>query len=523
MNTVNESYPPSLLYPVFDMLKNDPEREAMVFGRHRLSYGAMAAHAEALARQLSKMGVRPGHFVAVMLPPRPEAVISLLSVWLAGATWVGVNPRYHKDEQRHVLIDSGARVLISITSDGKRDYESDLVAHESEAGISVIRVGKSFWSQDLPGISGEVDLLPFWNASLADHLADIPAAVIYTSGSTGKPKGALITHEGLAYRSWTLFKDRFPVPHIRQMMDLPVNHIGAMASGIGLSFIAGGMMVLSDHFDPRMTLRTIETEQLDILSGVPTMLSKIVSDPLFAETDFSSIRYVNWGAGPISEKILNTLLEVTSAEFTQQYGMTETNGPICYTPPTRNPDILLNTTGKPDPRLDLRIANEDDQMVPAGEEGEVQVKMPCPFAGYLNNPEATEEAFTADGFLHTGDRAKIREDGYLVFCGRSKHMYKSGGFNVYPREVEMVLEAHPGIKSAGVIGVQDTTWGEIGHAFLEVHQMVDPDQVMNWCRQQMANYKVPKKITVIDALPRTTVDKIDYSLLKELHAKITST
>lgn len=519
MNTVNESCPHSLLHSFHKILKRDPEREAIVFGKHRLTYRLMAAYTGALTRQLLDFGVKPGDRVAVMLPPRPEAVISLLSVWMTGATWVGVNPRYQRDEQRHILDDSSAVVLISIVSEGKRDFAADLVSHETDTGVSVIRVGSGFWSGDLPGIEHPVAGEELLESSLAHLRGDFPAAVIYTSGSTGQPKGALITHEGLAFRSWTLFRDRFGVPGLRQMMDLPVNHIGALASGIGLSFVAGGMMVLSDHFDPQTTLRTIETERLHVLSGVPTMLSKIVRDPLFEKTDLSSILYVNWGAGPINEGDLHVLLAATNALFTQQYGMTETNGPICYTPPTRDPDILLQTTGKPDPRMELRIADDNDQPLPAGAEGEVQVRMPYPFAGYLNNPEATKAVFTADGFLHTGDRALIREDGYLVFCGRSKHMYKSGGFNVYPREVEMALEAHPLIIAAGVIGEKDPTWGEIGHAFLEVRRPVDSDEIMLWCRERMANYKVPKKITFINAIPRTTVDKVDYTVLAELNEK----
>jgi fatty-acyl-CoA synthase len=519
VNATQESAPHSLLQPVHDMVLTDPEREAMVFGQHRLSYRLMAEYAAVLARHLLKSGVGLGDRVAVMSSPRPEAVISLLSVWLIGATWVGINPRYHKDEQRHVLIDSDAVALISITSDGKKDLEPDLASHEAETGIPVIRFGKTFWSRDLPAVDARLGLEDLWEQGLANVRGDLPAVVIYTSGSAGRPKGALITHNGLTFRSWTMFKDRFPVPRIRQLVDLPVNHIGAMASGIGLAMVAGGTLVFSEHFDPEMTLKSIASERLDVLTGVPTMISRIVGHPAFRTTDLSSIRYVSWGAGPIKESDLLALLSATRAEFSQQYGMTETNGPICYTPPTRDPDVLLQTTGKPDPRLELRIAGEGDQPVPVGTEGEVQVRMPYPFAGYLNNPDATKAAFTSDGFLHTGDLALVREDGYLVFCGRSKEMYKSGGFNVYPREVEVILEAHPSIKAAAVIGISDPTWGEVGYAFVELRHPVSPEDMLQWCKDRLANYKVPKGISVIDAIPRISVDKVDRSRLADLLAK----
>ena len=328
-NAAEELHPHSLLQPVHDLLQTDPQREAMVFGRHRLSYGLVAAYAGALARHLKNSGVGAGDRVAVMSSPRPEAVISLLSAWLIGATWVGINPRYHREEQRHVLIDSNAAALISITADGKRDLEADLASHEAETGLPVIRFDQPFWSRDLPAVDDRAGLDALWERSLADLQGDCPAIVIYTSGSTGRPKGALITHNGLTFRSWTMFKDRFPVPRIRQLVDLPVNHIGAMASGIGLAMVAGGTMVFSEHFDPEVTLRAVEAERLHALTGVPTMISRIVGHPAFRKTDLSSVRYVSWGAGPIKESDLLTLLSATSAEFSQQYGMTEAVQPLC--------------------------------------------------------------------------------------------------------------------------------------------------------------------------------------------------
>jgi acyl-CoA synthetase (AMP-forming)/AMP-acid ligase II len=167
----------------------------------------------------------------------------------------------------------------------------------------------------------------------------------------------------------------------------------------------------------------------------------------------------------------------------------------------------------------VRIADESGQPLPDGEEGEVQIRHPHPFAGYLGNAEATEAAFTADGFLHTGDLAKIREDGYLVFCGRSKEMYKSGGFNVYPREIEIALEAHPGIRAAAVLGVDDEQWGQVGHAFVELASELTADDITSWCKARLADFKVPKRFSVIDAMPRTPVDKVDRMQLAELAAR----
>lgn len=513
--------PASLLHAVRPWLAvAEAGREAVVFGDVRLTYGQLAGHAVALAGRLRQMGVAPGDRVGGLFTPRPEAVIGLLATWLAGATLTGLNPRYRREEQQQILQDSGVRVLMAVEQDGRRDLRPDLDRHEASSGLKTVRFGPGFWQGELPPPVGGEPALRAWDDALERFDPGVPAVVIYTSGSTGKPKGALITHAGLAFRSSTLHRDRFRVPHLRQLLDLPVNHIGALASGIGVSLVAGGLLVMAEQFDPAATLAAIGRERLDVLGGVPTMLARIVAHPAFEQADLRSLKHVSWGAGPLQEPVLRRLLAATGAQFSQQYGMTESNGPIVFTPPSRDLALLLNTTGKPDPRLDLRVAGADDRALPPDVEGEVQVRLPHPFAGYLNDPEATSAAFTADGFLRTGDRARLRADGYLVFCGRSKEMFKSGGFNVYPREVEIVLEAHPAVRAAAVIGVDDAQWGQVGHAFVELLDpgaALDVDALLAWCRERLANYKVPKAFTGLPAMPRTSVDKVDrMALIQQL-------
>ena len=500
--------PQSLLHAMKPILSKEPGREAVVFNGTRITYMELAARACSLAIRLRDLGVQPGDCVAALVTPRPEALISLFAVWLAGATWVGVNTRYKVEEQRGIMADCGAEVLISITQSGNRDLTSDIGDHEA-SGIHAIRIGAGLWEGDYPPPCPEGAVLSDWNAALAALDFQTPAVVIYTSGSTGQPKGALITHAGLTFRSSTMLEDRFDNVQIRLLLDLPINHIGALASGVGLAIVSGGSMVVSEKFEPGFTLAAIENERLNMVIGVPAMMTHIVEHPRFAETDFGSLKFLCWGAGPLSKDVLHRLLQATDAGFSQQYGMTECNGPIVYTPPTRNMEILLNTTGKPDGRLEVRVADDDDRDVATGQEGEVQVRMPFPFAGYLNNPDATAESFTSDGFLRTGDRAKIREDGYLVFSGRSKEMYKSGGFNVYPREIEIVLESHPAIRAAAVLAREDAAWGQVGVAFVELSDAITIAGIAAWCNERLADFKVPKQFEIIEALPRTPLDKVD--------------
>lgn len=509
--------PASLLHALAPWVLDQPDLEALIYQQHRLSYGAMAAYACGLADRLADLGVKPGDCVASLSPPRPEALIGLIACWLLGATQVGLNPRTRRDEQAQMLRDSGAKLLLSVTRDGQRDLSGDLDAHAQQLGVTVLRVGDGFWaSADLPAPVNADQVKQRWQQAIDRFDPTVPAVIIYTSGSTGTPKGALIRHGGLAFRAWTMHHDRFQLPHVRKLLDLPVNHIGALASGVGVAWVAGGAMVVHEQFDPALTLAAVARERLQVIGGVPIMLARLASHPAFAHADLSSLRHVSWGAGPLPQQVLDAWLQACpQALFSQQYGMTESHGPIVLTPPTRDPDILLQTTGKPDPRLALRIADDQDQALPAGAEGEVQVRQPWPFLGYLNKPQASAEVWTADGFLRTGDRARLRADGYLVFCGRSKEMFKSGGFNVYPREVEIVLDAHPAVRASCVLGVDDPQWGQVGHAVVELKPGVsiagdDLVQALEaWCRERLANYKVPKRFTRVDLMPRTSVDKVD--------------
>ena len=509
----------SLLHALESFLETWPNSEALVFGNHRMSFGDMARHAAGLANALQSEGVQKGDRVAALFPPRPEAILSMLACWLIGATWMGINPRYQRREQAQILSDAGVGTLMSMESIGKRNYEEDLTSHETEHGITTLRFAPEFTPNNLPAPLPFEEALNLWRTATDALDPDSPSVIIYTSGSTGKPKGALITHAGLAYRSHTLHTDRFKLPAPTQLIDLPVNHIGALASGIGVAMASGGKMILSEQFDPGVTLKIAAEEKLSIISGVPAMFARLVDHPDFATTDLASVKAISWGAGPINAAVLQKLLDSTGAVFSQQYGMTESNGPIVFTPPTRDVEILLNTTGKPDPRLELRIADADGTALPDGEEGEVQIRHPHPFAGYLGNAEASATAVTTDGFLHTGDLAKIREDGYLVFCGRSKEMYKSGGFNVYPREIEIALEAHPAIYAAAVLGVDDEQWGQVGHAFVELASELTAEEITSWCKERLADFKVPKRISVIDEMPRTPVDKVDRMQLSEMAAQ----
>lgn len=506
---------PSLLHAFGEAVKRFPEREAFVFREARVSYRYAGQLVDELKQQLVDRGVVAGTRILSVFLPRPEAIILLLSAAKLGAVVVGVNPKLSRSEQAYIAEDTRASIVVG---GGASSILDDVRALADAFKLEVLAFSESFWSIQGTGASRTILSTTAGDQEESqcgnDIDPDSAAVIIYTSGSTGRPKGALISHRGLAYRAVTMAQDRFDLEAPRQIVDLPVNHIGALASGVGLSLVTAGTLVFSEKFDPSWTLQTIAQERIDILSGVPAMLGVITTHPAFATADLSSVRYVSWGAGPISEQVLDALLNKTQALFSQQYGMTESNGPISYTPPTRDRAVLLATTGRPDPRLDFRIFKEQE----SDEDGEIQVRQPCPFLGYLNNQEATIKVWTEDSYLRTGDRGYLREDGFLVFSGRDKEMYKSGGYNVYPREVEIALERHPSIICAAVLGVPDDQWGEVGYAFVEVQHPLRVDELREWCKARLANYKVPKMFATLDSMPRTSVGKVDRQSLLALQA-----
>jgi acyl-CoA synthetase (AMP-forming)/AMP-acid ligase II len=244
------------------------------------------------------------------------------------------------------------------------------------------------------------------------------------------------------------------------------------------------------------------------------MLAAILDHESFARTDISSLRYIVWGGGQLQRALLERWMSVTSADFSTQFGMTETNGPIAWTPPTRDIDLLMNTVGKMDSRLEWRVVDNTGAVHAMSVQGEIQVRLPFPFAGYIGEEKASAEAFTADGFVRTGDLGLVRDDGYLEFRGRAKEMYKSGGFNVYPREVELAIEGHPDVRAAAIVAVDDEKWGQVGIAFVELVRPVSKAELVDWCKAQLANYKIPKSIEIVDAIPRISVDKIDRRALQ---------
>jgi acyl-CoA synthetase (AMP-forming)/AMP-acid ligase II len=489
-----------------------PTRDAAVFGEQRWSYTIMRQEVDRYARALLASGVHPGDRVATLSYSHALTWIQALATTSIGAIWLGLNPKYTATELAWPLEDAAPTLLLS-------------------AGSAAPKLASLADSPTMPTqISTAADLETFLSRGAALDPARLtaaraaaggqqPAAIVYTSGSTGRPKGALISHQSLIDCALVQAGRWFDfVPTC--VNDLPINHIGWLGDICCSALIAGGTLHFREHFDPAATLRLIEQERLTVWGGVPTMFLFAVQTPEFQSCDLSSLRRIIWEGAAMPSDLVG-LLALRGVPIATGFSMTETVGLVTYSDDGDDITTLATTIGRVDPHYAVRLMGADGALVGQDQPGEIQVHATTNFLGYWCNPDATVAAFTSDGWLRTGDLAVQRADGRLQLVGRSTEQFKSGGYNVYPLEVEQALEAHPAVLAATVIGVPDTTYGEVGYAFVMPMPgtTLHAEELNVFLRERLANYKLPKQIFFEPMLPMLPIGKIDrVALRKRAHA-----
>ncbi|MBC9926432.1 MULTISPECIES: class I adenylate-forming enzyme family protein [unclassified Leucobacter] len=489
--------------------RTTPDADAVWHDGRVRSYRELDADVNAMAASLTAAGVRPGDRVAQLSAPRPEFLVALLAANRIGAVWVGLNPRYTSRELAHVIGNARPRVILSPAAIDDRDLAAEVAALADEFDVpGRFLVGPGSPSAKLPALPDPVPFTP----AVVDP--DSPATIVYTSGSSGAPKGAVLTHRGLVYAS-RVEANVLGIVAPRVPCNLPVNHVACLADLTGTTLIAGGMLALFETFDPGEMLQRIEELRLTNLMNVPTVLQYITLHPDFAVRDLSSLQFVVWGGAPLPVDVIR-LFRARSVGLMAVYGMTETIASITFTGHGAGDEVLAETVGHPDPAIRVRLADAHDAPVEPGEQGEIQLQHAGLFTEYFGDPGATERAFTADGWFKSGDIGVFRPDGNLRLVGRLSDMIKSGGYNVYPREIELCLERHPAIALSAVIGRPDDTFGEVGTAYIVAHPgaHVDDETLRAFCREHLANYKVPKEFVIVDELPLLPVGKVDKPALR---------
>jgi acyl-CoA synthetase (AMP-forming)/AMP-acid ligase II len=511
---------PSVLLEAVQRFGSD---EALVDGAERVTFAQLAERADRAAKAFVAAGVAPGDRVAIWAPNSAAWIVASFGVYLAGGVLVPLNTRYKGEEAGHVLRTSGAKVLVTVTDFLDGDYLSML---DGVAGLESIecrvllsgsrRAGAVGWEEFLAAADGmaAAEITGRQAALGPDDTSDI----IFTSGTTGAPKGAMLTH-GASVRTYAAWSELVGLQRgDRYLIVYPFFHTAGLKSGVLACVLTGATIYPHPVFDVPSVMRRVAEERITMLPGPPTVFQSILNHPDFSSFDLSSLRLAVTGAAVVPVSIIRRMREELRFEnVVTGYGLTETTGTVSMCRHDDPPETIAETVGRPLPGVEVRVVDDDGKDVPEGEAGEFLVRGFNVMKGYFNNAAATVEVLDGDGWLKTGDVGVIDLDGNLRITDRKKDMFIVGGFNAYPAEIENALLAHPAVAQVAVVGIPDDRLGEVGIAFVlpGAGASVDPDEVIEWCKAHMANFKVPRRVIVVDALPLNPSGKVMKFVLRD--------
>ncbi len=486
-----------------------PHRPALVFRERHLTYAEFQTGARKVGGILRSVGIAQGDRVILMAPNVPEFGLGYFGILFTGGTVVPLNPLLKAEEVQYILEDSGAAAMVSLqasypllraarTSVGRKIPALVLDARAGDVDAGDVAV--SSLQEDTPAIEPELD-------------AGDVAVCLYTSGTTGRPKGALLTHGNLLANIHS-FREVLCVTEDDVFLAvLPLFHAYGATALFLEPLSAGASVVLEPRFTPEAVFQALAQHRVTIFMGVPSMYAVLASLPRPPQ-NFSSVRLCISGGAPLSPRVLEGFEARYGVPIYEGYGPTECGPVLTVNPPGGLRKV--GSVGLPIPQVELRVVDEAGKPLPAGEVGEIAARGPNVMKGYLNRPEETREVLR-DGWYYTGDLGRMDEDGYFYILDRKKDMILVGGLNVYPREVELVLSRHPAVAEAAVIGVPDPIRGEAAKALVTLRdgQAVSPHDLLQWCRERLANYKAPRTIEVVPELPKTLTGKILKTILRE--------
>ncbi len=494
--------------------RNFPDNPCLTQDGTTHSYGQVNALANQLANGLQSQGIGRGDRVGIIGENSLEHLLTFLATAKIGAVAVSLNYRLAPAELVFIINDAQARALLVL--DNQLLPTLDTMRDDLAADLQVFTHGHDN-SHD-------------WDAWLAQQSTEAPSAAVtpedamlqmYTSGTTGNPKGVVMTHAAIVqqFTMNTVLMPNRPAPGDANLICAPMFHIGGAGSTLGAVY-AGIHIVLHKAFDPATVVDDIEQHGIVGLFMVPAMIMAVLALPDIEKRDFSNLKQVYYGASPISEAVLKQAMEVFGSDFVQMYGMTETCGTVVNMSPADHrravsgePE-LLRSCGRPSVGAQIKIVDLQGQECPAHEVGEIWVNAGCNMQGYYNLPEETAKNLT-DGWVHTGDAGYMDDEGFIYLKDRMKDMVVSGGENIYPVEVENALASHEAIADVAVIGVPNDKYGEALLAFvvLKPGGSLELDEMIDFCRDKIAGYKIPRQLEIIQEMPRNPSGKI---LKKEL-------
>ena len=496
-------------------------------GEVRLSFGELAEAGRQAARAFAAAGLEPGDRVAIWAPNRWEWIVAALGLQSVGAVLVTLNTRLKGAEAAYILRKSGARLLLTLGEFlGTRYVEllADQELPELERIVTFDEgVGRAVsWTDCLAGAAslGEADARARAEAVAPDDLSDL----IFTSGTTGQPKGVMTTHaQNLrAFAAWSEViglraGDRYLIVN-------PFFHAFGYKAGWLSALIRGATSLPHAVFDVPAVLQRIGKERISVMPGPPTLYQSILAHPERQNYDLSNLRLAVTGAAAIPVELIHRMRDELGFETViTGYGLTESCGVVSMCRHDDAPETIATTSGRAIPDVEVRCVDRDGKEVARGEPGEVVVRGYNVMRGYFDDPDETARAIDAEGWLHTGDIAIMDAGGYLCITDRIKDMFIVGGFNCYPAEIENLMYASGDFAQVAVIGIPDERMGEVGMAFVvpAPGRELTPEGVIARCRESMANYKVPRRVEIVDALPTNASGKVTKFVLRERAARLT--
>ena len=456
-----------------------------------------------LARYLGDIGTRPGDRVSVQVEKSPAAFSLYLACLRGGFVFHPLNPGYQSGELEYFLGNAEPSVVVC---DSKKEAAIAPLAKQTGVGhlLTLNRDGRGTVIDQSRDTSAD----PILHESHGDDLA----ALLYSSGTTGVPKGIMLTHDNLFSNTQALVEAWGFSQDDRLLHALPIFHVHGLFVGIGCVLLSAASMRWLDTFDAKTVIQRLP--ECTVMMGVPTYYTRLLSESTFDSSDTANIRVFISGSAPLLEETFTEFEARTGHRILERYGMTETNMN------TSNPldgERKPGTVGPPLPGVQARVVDEEGNSLPTDEIGDLQIKGPNVFAGYWRMPDKTAEDFTDDGFFNTGDKGCIDADGYVSIVGRAKDLVITGGLNVYPKEVELFIDDLDGVAESAVIGVPHPDFGEavVAVVVCSADSAVDANFVVGSARAALANFKVPKHVAFVAALPRNSMSKVQKNVLRE--------
>lgn len=494
---------------------SDPDRPFLVSQAGILTYAEVDGQSDALAAALANLGVERGDRVALVLPSCPEFVISVFAVAKLGAVVVPLNPRQPASEIQYMLRHSEAVCAVTIERAYGLDFLQlfeELVVRLPELQYLVTVGEEDLWYDDR--IFQYEDLL---SAGAGRDLPDVDVtpeadcfALVYTSGTTGKPKGVMLSHTNLVSVAAGTADALGLGPEDRIAGVSALFHVFGLAPGLLSAVIAGAALILADEPDAGSTLDLVARHRATVLYGVPTLFVGEIVEQERSPRDLSSLRVAMPAGAPVSRDLVERIEARLCPTVVVGYSLTEMSSTVCMTRPGDPRERRVNTVGPALPGTEVRILERDGEELPEESVGEIAVRGPGVMLGYHRQPGETAAAFDEQGFLLTGDLGIVDEDGFVHLVGRRKEVIIRAGFNVYPREVEARLEAHPAVGEAAVVGLTDPLLGEATCACIVPVEgaIVTNQEIVDWCRDTLAEPKVPDQVRFFDSFPRTGTGKV---------------